>query len=338
MDQKIKGINLGGWLVLERWITPSVFEGLDAQDEFSLCEALGENKDERINAHRKSFIVYDDFKWIIEHGFNTVRIPVPHWVFGDYDPYVGCIEYLDMAMAAALEHGLQVIIDLHTAPGSQNGEEHSGQKGTIGWHDKPENITQTLDVIERLCKRYDGSPSLIGIELLNEPSSKIPHDTLVDFYKKGYEIIRRYFSEAVAAIVSDAFRPLDWKDTFNDSYKNIMLDVHLYQAFSMEDKKLSMHRHIQKALDDWDILLDDIQKNIPVLVGEWSLGLDKHAFRGHDSYERDLAMKAFAAAQIDTFNKSAGWCFWTYKTESMEGWSALECAKRGWLNVAADTI
>ncbi len=333
MDQKIKGVNLGGWLVLERWITPSAFEGLDAQDEFSLCLGLGENKDERINAHRKSLVAYDDFKWIIEHGFNTVRIPVPHWAFGDADPYVGCIEYLDTALMAALEHGLQVILDLHTAPGSQNGEEHSGQKGKADWHKNPENISKTLETIERLCKRYDGSPAIIGIELLNEPSSKIPHELLADFYKKGYEIVRKYFSEAVSVIISDAFRPLDWNDTFDDSYKNLILDVHLYQAFSPEDKKLSMHRHIQKALDEWEDLIEKIQQKIPVLVGEWSLGLDRQAFRGHDALERDLAMKAYAAAQIDTFNKALGWCFWTYKTENMDGWSLRECVKRGWIHL-----
>ena len=26
----LRGVNLGGWLVLEKWITPSLFEGLQA--------------------------------------------------------------------------------------------------------------------------------------------------------------------------------------------------------------------------------------------------------------------------------------------------------------------
>lgn len=30
--KKLRGVNLGGWLLLEKWITPSLFDGLDATD------------------------------------------------------------------------------------------------------------------------------------------------------------------------------------------------------------------------------------------------------------------------------------------------------------------
>jgi len=33
--QKLKGVNLGGWLVLEKWMTPKLFEGTTAEDEYS---------------------------------------------------------------------------------------------------------------------------------------------------------------------------------------------------------------------------------------------------------------------------------------------------------------
>ena len=34
----IPGVNLGGWLVLERWMTPSVFAGTDATNEYELSK------------------------------------------------------------------------------------------------------------------------------------------------------------------------------------------------------------------------------------------------------------------------------------------------------------
>lgn len=317
--------------MLERWITPGLFEGLEAQDELSFCLELKENKDETLAAHRLGFITYDDFRWIREHGFNTVRIPVPYWVFGDVEPYVGCKESLDFAFEAALEHDLMVILDLHTAPGSQNGHDHSGAKGRSGWHKNPANIERTLSTIRKLVETYAGAPSFVGIELLNEPSPKIPHEILLNFYKRGYEIVRAQTDAAV--IFSDAYRPNDWAGAFDDTYKNILLDVHLYQAFGPEDQELSMDQHIQKALNDWSRLIDDLQQYQPVLIGEWSLGLDKQAFRGHDDELTDLAQEAYAAAQISTFDRAAGWCFWTYKTENMAGWSLRNCVQRGWLNV-----
>lgn len=329
--EKFRGVNLGGWLVTERWIAPSLYDGLEAQDEYSLCEELGENKDERLEAHRKTFITYDDFKWIREHGFDTVRIPVPHWVFGDVEPYVACLKYLDFAFEAALEHGLNVVIDLHTAPGSQNGEEHSGQKGKVEWHTDNANIEQTINLLDKLALRYGSAPNLVGLELLNEPSSKIPHQTLVDFYKQGYKIVRPHLRPQTTVIFNDAFRPMDWNNDFPASYKNIIMDMHLYQSFSNEDKKMNMRQHIQKAFREWDDLISNIQQNIPVMVGEWSLGLDNHALAGHDAYEFDLAMKAYAAAQIYTFDKTKGWFYWTYKTENMDGWSLQKAIQYGWI-------
>ena len=33
---KVKGVNLGNWLVLEKWMSPSLFEGTTAEDEYYL--------------------------------------------------------------------------------------------------------------------------------------------------------------------------------------------------------------------------------------------------------------------------------------------------------------
>ena len=38
---RLRGVNLGGWLVLEKWMTPSLFEGLAATDETTWCAELG---------------------------------------------------------------------------------------------------------------------------------------------------------------------------------------------------------------------------------------------------------------------------------------------------------
>ncbi len=44
-SQKVRGLNIGGWLVLEPWITPSIFQALDQSlgivDEYTLTERLG---------------------------------------------------------------------------------------------------------------------------------------------------------------------------------------------------------------------------------------------------------------------------------------------------------
>ncbi|HNC70471.1 MAG TPA: glucan 1,3-beta-glucosidase, partial [Pseudomonadales bacterium] len=59
--QRLRGVNLGGWLVLEKWMKPSLFEGLEATDETSWCVELGAAAPRLLRAHWDSFITRDDF-------------------------------------------------------------------------------------------------------------------------------------------------------------------------------------------------------------------------------------------------------------------------------------
>lgn len=329
----IRGVNLGGWLVLERWIAPSVFGGTMAQDEASLCRELGEQKHERLEHHRKTFITEEDIIWIKNEGLDAVRLPIPYWLFGDDELFVGCDEYVEWLMDTCLKHGIKVVLDLHAAPGSQNGNDHSGAKGKINWT-QAGNITKTLDVIERIALRYGKYPNLLGIELLNEPGGKISSKVLTEYYRLGIERVRKYCDKSVAVIISDKFDPHKWKDVLSgEGYENAWLDTHLYQCFSADDKRRGIHNNIRKAKNGWGDLLSDIQATRPVMVGEWSLSLDRKSFRGLDSYERDKAFQAYGLAQLDAFGRAEAWFYWTYKTEEGGTWSLRDSIQRGWLRL-----
>lgn len=324
-------------MVLERWITPSLFEGLEARDEYSFCEELGERAADALDNHRKTFITEEDIKWLKHQGVNALRVPVPHWVFGNFPPFTSGANYLDWIMDVALAEKIDVLIDLHTAPGSQNGNDHSGRTGDINWHTEAGNITRTLDVVEELAQRYCKYPNLLGIALLNEPSGTIPQDTLLEYYRLGYARVRHYCDDTVAVVISDTFNPEEWKNVMTSpEYKNVWLDTHMYQVFSSEDKKRNIHKILQKAKNDWKYLLVDIQNTRPVIVGEWSLGLDSKAFRGLDPYEKDKAHQAYSTAQLEAFYEAKGHFFWTYKTETMRGWSFRDAVQKGWLNYKID--
>lgn len=116
---KIRGVNIGGWLVLEPWITPAIFEevGDAAVDEWTLTEVLGKgNAKDRLLKHWGSFISRADFDEIAAAGLTHVRIPVGYWAvipLND-EPYVnGQLDFLDQAVFWAQSAGLQVIVDLH---------------------------------------------------------------------------------------------------------------------------------------------------------------------------------------------------------------------------------
>lgn len=332
--EKIRGVNLGGWLVLERWMTPSLFDGLLARDETQFCEELGEKARDVLETHRKTWITEDDIVWLKDHGITALRVPLPHWMFGNTAPYVGCLKYVDWIMDIALKHKVSVLLDLHTAPGSQNGKDHSGLSGGVEWHKEPGNITQTLDVIEQLAERYCKYPNLLAIELLNEPINSLPRDVLTEYFRVGYERIRKYCDPSIGVVISDYFNPLDWKDVLvGDQYENVWQDTHMYQCFSEADKRVGVVGNIKKAKNEWSETLVTVQATRPVIVGEWSLALDGRAFRGMDEYERDRAVQAYGQAQIQAFQQAQGWFFWSYKTEEGGAWSLRDSITRGWLRV-----
>ena len=167
----IKGVNLGNWLVLEKWMSPGLFAGTEAEDETQLCCDLADVA-ERLTAHRDSYITERDFAYLARHGIDTVRIPVPFFIFGDYPPYVGCVEYLDRAFGWAETYKIKILIDLHTVPDSQNGFDNGGMCGVCKWHKNPAHVEFALTVLEQLTSRYRTRTALWGIEVLNEPISE----------------------------------------------------------------------------------------------------------------------------------------------------------------------
>ena len=91
----IKGVNLGNWLVLEKWMSPALFEGTSAEDEYYLPRQLPKDVyAARIQIHRSEYITERDFAQIRSFGMNMVRIPVPYFIFGDCPPFIGCISEL----------------------------------------------------------------------------------------------------------------------------------------------------------------------------------------------------------------------------------------------------
>ena len=315
----MRGVNLGGWLILEKWITPSLFAGTNATDEFSLMQALGDRAQTVMHEHHRTFITEPDFAWLAAHGIEAVRIPVGYWIFGDEPPFVGSIASLDGAFHWAAAHKLKVLLDVHAAPGSQNGWDHSGKSGHLGWHTDRRNIDRTLEFVQKLAERYGHNPQLWGIELLNEPHWAVPKKTLARYYEAAYKIVRDRTPEEVFVVISDAFRPYDWADVLPAPlYTNVLLDRHFYQCFDDADKALDVPGHLQKCSVDWSQEVAGLQLQKPVIAGEWSLALDGEV------QPEDLA--AYATAELAALEHTAAWFFWTYKTEDSPEWDMRRSA------------
>jgi glucan 1,3-beta-glucosidase len=357
---RLRGVNLGGWLVLEKWMTPSLFAGLAATDETTWCAELGRRAPKRLRAHWRRFIRRRDFAWLAGVGINAVRIPIGHWILGPPYPYhpkygtdphpfvTGGIEVLDQALGWAEEFGIGVLLDLHAAPGCQNGFDNGGILNVCDWHTRQEYLEHSVSLLGRLAERYRSSPALYGIELLNEPRWDVPTDLLKQYYLQAYRAIRAHCpAKRVAIVFHDGFRShRDYLGFLQPPrFKNVLFDVHRYQCFERGDIDMDIHGHLDKAGNAWRQEADALQSelNLPAIAGEWSLGLDlkvvslwaqgpfNHALQQLDPFQEQIAYRAFAAAQLLAFEHYRGWFFWSYRTETTPAWCFRECVARGWL-------
>jgi glucan 1,3-beta-glucosidase len=74
--RKQRGLNLGSWFVLEKWITPSPFRNAASPGESDLDIAKGKDAKAILEEHWDNWIGEEDWKWIKDKGYNSVRIPV----------------------------------------------------------------------------------------------------------------------------------------------------------------------------------------------------------------------------------------------------------------------
>lgn len=322
----VRGVNLGGWFVLEGWMTPNLFSGIDAHDETEFMQKEGAL--EKITEHWDTFITEDDFMWLAEKEVEYIRLPIPWWYQGD-TAYVGTEHevtygdsrvYIHQAMQWAEDYGINVLLDLHTAPWSQNGFDNGGMDGVFKWHTDPANIDLTVEKIGDITTDFSGYDSLWGIEVLNEPAWAVPYDVLTDYYERSYIAIRN-INQDVWVGFHDGFRGYDfgtWATFFIDNdFDNVFFDTHLYHVFGDMWGSFDINDHLRwieieqsKAIHRYDTV------GVPTIVGEWSLGLQGHEYQGLSNESiRDLKM-AFGNAQLNMFEESMGWFFWNYKIDA----------------------
>ena len=295
----IKGVNLGNWLVLEKWMSPALFEGTTAEDEYYLPTQLSpEVYEARIKIHRSEYITERDFVTIKRMGMESVRIPVPYFIFGDRKPFIGCIEELDKAFNWAEKYGLTILIDLHSVPLSQNGFDNGGISGVCKWAQNPDEVEFTLGVLERLAKRYGNRKGLFGIQPLNEPitenmwetmdvqnryapvdpelakgSAPITMKFLRQFYLDAYDRISAYMPKDKYVVIHDGFELMAWKDFMQEEkYSNVILDTHQYlMVAEARGCSQTVEGYLKYIKEELQPQITEMEKYFPVICGEWCL-------------------------------------------------------------------
>jgi len=308
-NKPFRGVNLGGVFVLEPWITPNFTNwslAIADQHAFSTANPVGsKGYQDLVNLWTKWY-TQDDFNKMKSYGLNSIRLPVGWWYFAKdasvpnsvytipsqdiTDPNHPITNMIKMAKNA----GLVVILDLHGAPGSQNGLDNSGLRSPdknparwgYEWFYDPTNLAYTVKIVTSMAKYIgtiakNGVDNVVALELLNEPWVFGDMTIVRDFYINAIIQIRQI--SKVPLIIHDAFRHSEWEWLLNDfPFENIYMDTHIYHAFNADDiasstvncdkNKIIVAQNI--ACGYGSMLRFKTCTSLPTLVGEWSLAND----------------------------------------------------------------
>ena len=156
-------------------MAPSFFNGTGLGWGGSLCRMVNYSRElteERMAERLATWITEKDFKEIAAMGLNSVRLPIGYWnvmedPYGRYAPsdLSVSLHYVDWAFDMAAKYGLSVLLDMHGAPGSQNGIDHSGCSGFYPEWYYEENVNMSVAAVEAMAERYSSRPNLVSNEL-----------------------------------------------------------------------------------------------------------------------------------------------------------------------------
>lgn len=337
---QLRGVNIGGYLLQEFWMTPTRPSN-NVVDELSLLDYLentyGESRaDELIDIYQEYYFGIEDFDRLDELGINVIRLPFWYRNLVDQSGKVKEDWYnrFDWFIEEAGRRGIYVILDFHGAPGSQNGSDHSGVDGGDAKEEASEfffsdekTVSENQELFfslwEMIAARYKGNPVVAGYDLLNEPYCTYRYDSIVSVqelhedlwsvYDEAYQRIRKIDEDHII-IMEATWDPIDLPNPMSYNWENVVYEYHNYLYDDYQNKEGRQISNMEHKLK----LIKSANYNVPSLMGEFNY------FDSYDAWDEGLEL----------LNSSGiHWTLWTYKTTSDYGNWGLYHHTSGDLNI-----
>ena len=348
---RLEGVNFGNLFLQEGWMSPLALEPKKNEDGSYVKDKDGnlqypefneeqcreglysnpncgkENYDEWFDYYYHAWIDDSDYQVIKDLDLNCIRIPF-YWKNLLNDDLTRKTEdvafrYLDDIVSKCKEHGLYAVLDLHGAPGSQNGYEHSGeQRYGASLFTNPDYINATVDLWNYVSEHYNGtrsdlSSTIASYDILNEPTevfegttTKVVHEV----YDKIYKSIREKEDQHV--ITFEACWTFDkLPNPKKYGWENVQYEYHWYN-FSHDSIPYPLYYAYQ------DMMNMGRNYNVPVLIGEFTYFEEKDAWK--DAF--DLFKK-----------RNYSFTVWSYKVTTPGWWTSSWGILTACLNLNVET-
>ena len=197
----IKGTNLGNWLIPEGYM----FKFTDINSPKLINQAFMEmigSDETRVfwQKYLDNYITRADIHYLKSTGMNTIRVPFSYRLFTEED-YLGennpdrGFELLDRLIGWCKAESIYVILDMHSAPGGQTGDNIDDGYGYPFLFQSESCRALTIKIWTRIANHYKNETTIMGYDLLNEPiahyfKKEELNPYLEPFYKKLTKAVR----------------------------------------------------------------------------------------------------------------------------------------------------
>jgi aryl-phospho-beta-D-glucosidase BglC (GH1 family) len=288
---KLRGVNLGGWLMWEGWMFGEGFVSeTELVKKLNTLAGFEATQDFRRGIYT-NFIAEEDLRKIAELGFNSIRVPINYRLLDGGASQAVYQEagwkLLDQLLDWCDKYHLYAVVDLHSAPGGQFHffTADPGDSDISLWQ-SADNQRQAAALWRALAKRYKSRKCLAGYDLINEPYAPTGQ-ALVELYRQQVDAVRAEDKQHLIFIEGNKLatefsmfaKPLD---------ANMAYSFHIYTWFG-DNRSERLTTYVKLAQ----------QQKVPLWAGEF----------GENNYH----MIGTTVTMFEAHPEICGWAFWPWK-------------------------
>lgn len=300
----LRGVNLGGWFIMEKWMAP--LDSGSLPDTYSVIQTLDNRfgvatEQSLINAYQQAWMTTTDLDNIKNAGFNVVRVPV--W-WGQFYPINNvsnaswrsdAFNELDWLVNNCASRGIYVIIDMHGVVGGQGTSDDTGYANQNQYWGSQTDQGNTQFMWWQIASHYNGNPTVAGYDLINEPTGAPNSQAVWNAYSGLYNSIRSADPNHMI-FMEGAYGSWNWSALPAPSqygWSNVVYEMHEYQfnasasqVQSGSDNQVNdFHNH-----SSW---------NVPGFIGEFN--------------DFGYGSGVWQYSVNDYNNAGLSWTMWSYK-------------------------
>jgi len=251
---QLKGVNLGGWFIMENYMTPIDSSGTYT-DMYSMMTELNSRfgvttQQSLLTTYQQSWVTAADLDNIQAAGLNVVRIPIWWGMFFPLSSQTSStfrsdsFTVLDSIINACASRGIYVILDMHGTLGAQSGSEdtghtHDGGSSTGIYFSNTTDQAMTLWLWEQIASHYSASnfanyATIAAFDLLNEPTGGTTAQVVAQ-YNSLYSGIRSVDSTRMLIMETISSSSWSWNTLpapSANSWTNVVYSTHMYACSS----------------------------------------------------------------------------------------------------------